>query len=185
MFRTALRSIRPVLLLMIAATGLSGCGLLFPGGWPPVDEGMPEEIGRYTSGSATMTLSGGMEERVTLELVPGSNAMTQIGTQLQWRTQGWALALSGYWDEPGVTFGSWGSLQVDRLTADAHWQTSDWEGRCDVDFEELDESSASGTASCQGLLWLDALMGPIGFGMPTTIEGTEPVDIEIVFEARP
>lgn len=192
MHRTAAaRSTRPVLLLVIAATLLSGCGLLYPG-WPPrpIEGGMPEEIGRYTSGSATMTLSGGMDERVTLELVEGSNAMTQMGAQLHWRTTGWALTLSGYSDEPDIPFGpigSFGSLQIDRLTSEAHWQTIDWDGRCDVEFERLDESGASGTASCQGLLWMDAIMGPIDFDAigPPTIEGAEPIDVEIVFDALP
>ncbi len=39
----AAHSIRPLLLLVVSATLLSGCGLLYPG-WPlgPVDEGMPK-----------------------------------------------------------------------------------------------------------------------------------------------
>ncbi len=187
MFATAaMRPTRLLLLLVVAAIWLSGCSLLYPGSWAPVDEGTPQEVGRYTSGSATMTLSGGMDEEVSLELVAGSNTMTQLGTQLQWRTQGWVLALSGYTEEPETTFGSLGSLQIDRLSVATHWQANDWERRCDVDFDQLDESAVSGTASCQGLVWMDAVMGPMDFdtSAPDGIEDAEPIDVEIVFEAR-
>jgi hypothetical protein len=53
-----------------------------------------------------------------------------------------------------------------------------------VDLAEVDETEVTGTATCRGLRWADGLVAP-GIGEPVFIEGQEPFDAEITFEARP
>jgi hypothetical protein len=186
-----MRVIGTVLMTILVAATVSGCGLLYPGGpgWSDfgpgdVDEGMPRTIAEYERGTATLVLTGGTAERVELTLVAGSSLSDFMGSQLYWvNTAGWGLGLMGYGQEPSG-FGSSGMLQIDRAIR-GHWTAGDSMGICDVTIERSDERAFRGRATCDGLRWTDAMGGMFGMHPPRVIEGQEPFDAEIVFEALP
>ena len=179
------------LAILVCGLLVSACGLLYPDGygWPffgPVDpeDGMPETIATYDEGTATLVLSGGIDERVELVLVPGSSLTTHIGSQLYWTNpDGWGLGLIGYGEVPGA-FGPAGTLQIDRAIR-GHWVAADYMGVCDVSIERSDERAFRGRATCDSLRWTDAMAGMFSMAGPRIVEGQEPFDAEIIFEALP
>ncbi len=185
------RGVAAALLTLLVGAIVSGCGLLYPDGpgWSyfgpgEIDEGMPRTIAEYERGTATLVLSDGTEERVELTLAPHSSLMSVMGSQLYWTNDdGWGLGLMGYGQDTGG-FGPSGMLQIDRAIR-GHWTAGDYMGICDVTIERSDEQAFRGRASCDALRWTDAMGGMFGMRGPQVIEGQEPFDAEIVFEALP
>ena len=145
---------------------------------------MPEPIAEYQRGTATVTLTGGTEEVVELRLTPGGSMTSFVGSQLYWRNDdGWGLGLIGYGEQAGG-FGPAGSLQIDRAIR-GHWSAQDFMGVCDVDIEQMDDKAFRGTAACDGMRWTDAMTGMFAMEGPQVIDGEDPFDAEIRFEALP
>ena len=168
----------------IAAVALAGCSLFFPGytdfeELPEPDEN-PAVV--YTRGSATIEVDGAT---ATLdEVSDGSGEWTDFGASVTWRGGDWVLQLSGASGEGfGGSFGFDGYLTVHRIGEGRHWMTLD-PSRCIVTVERLDKDGLAGSATCRGLEWVDAISSEFVYE-PPTIEGEDPFDAEITFEAGP
>ena len=171
--------LRVAVLASLAVPLLAGCSLL---GFPPylVDEEFPEPSGlaTYTAGSATITLDDGTVIDLD-EVGRHSTLNTVTGTSVRWRSpDGWSLGLQGVAGDEA--WGSFEMLQLDRIFDGNHWTTWDT-GSCDIDMEHADEKRVAGTATCNGLTWMDALEQPT-FDMPEPLDEPE-FDAEITFEA--
>jgi hypothetical protein len=182
------RRVRGLAALTAAAlVGLvaGGCGLLFGTGFGGFDPELMSSspIATFTDGSATIAISGG--ETITLDEVGrGSRIDSMFGSEVQWsNADGWSLRLSGAGADFGPgTLESTAFVTIDRISGGEHWSTFD-PGRCIVEVEVADETGLSGTATCRGLTWYDALI-PLGPMAPSEVDEPE-FDAEITFEATP
>lgn len=111
-----------------------------------------------------------------------------IGANVTWRNDaGWGLSLLAF---DGAAFGgpssAGGDVTIQRVSGLDFWTTSAWD-RCIVDVDELSEAGVTGSATCRGLRWVDGMSGfgaVGGPGEPAYIEGQEPFDAELTFEAH-
>jgi hypothetical protein len=189
--------------LALSALILSGCELLlggmFGGGAFPGDPDggfpTPSLQATFTSGTATIVITrAGVSgsETVTLDrLAPGATLTSMVGANASWRNDdGWALAVMAF--EPGQFGGPGaigGDLSMQRVSGTNSWTTADFTAapRCIVEIAELSVSGLTGSASCRGLRWIDALSGPGGFSgsdTPVYVEGQDPFDAEVTFAAH-
>ena len=194
----------PRLLLTCIALIAGGCFLPNFGSFADFsDEGLfPSVLATYTQGSATLQITrGASTESVVLDRIGrGSQTASLVGTTVTWRNdQGWILAVNAYDFESGFNgFGPRPSGAVEdeshsgdvsiQLIADHEFWRADSYGssgnRCIVDIEEADEAEVRGAATCRGLRWTDGTVVQLN-PEAVLIEGQDPFDAEISFEARP
>ena len=187
---------------------LTGVALLFAGCFLPnlgnfadfADEGpFPSVLATYIRGSATLAITrAGTTETIALNQVGrGSQAASLVGMNVSWRNEdGWILQVNAY--DISSVFGPRPSGESEsesysgdvsiQLIADHEFWRADSYGaagnRCIVDIEEADETEVRGSATCRGLRWTDGTVVPLN-PEPVLIEGQEPFDAEITFEATP
>ena len=181
------RAIAAVTAAAFIALVAGGCSLLLGGGFSPFDPEVmmsSSPLAEYAEGSATIEIADG--ETITLDQVgAGSRIDSLFGSEVQWSNgDGWSLRVSGAGADYGPgTLESTAYLTIDRISGSQHWSTFD-PGRCIVDVEVADASGFSGTATCRGLTWFDAMMGPLAPVEPSEVDEPE-FDAEITFEATP
>ncbi|MEX2548436.1 MAG: hypothetical protein WD830_11730 [Chloroflexota bacterium] len=185
--------------------GLLAGGCFFPnfGAFGDEEFPLPTVLATYTTGSARLHVSqsseqGGSGEVVILDRVGQGSALNSLtGATVSWRNDdGWLLQLTVY--EFGLPFlpvptgapedeSYSADVTVQRIIANEFW-TARGVGpsgnRCIVDVAESSETVVRGSATCRGLRWQDGTV-PDPFGDPIYIEGQEPFEAEITFEATP
>ena len=176
-----------VLAVGLIVTQVSGCSLLdlFLGGGPdPLDPGepfpFPSAEAPLTTCTATIDMNG---ETVLLDdLLTGSGA-SEFGYTVTWENDdGWYLQLEGFGDGLGLPAGG-AYLTLHRISDNDHLVILD-PSRC-VTTVDTTGDAITGSATCRGLQWSDffaSYSGSIG-GFPKPIEGMDPFDAEITFEA--
>jgi hypothetical protein len=164
---------------------------------------LPTILATYATGSAHMTITqGGVSTEVELGVVgPGSNLDGMIGASANWRNaDGWVLQTTayefGFLPEPFASAGPdtadnsesySGDVVLQRVVDQQVWRADTYATsgpRCIVDIEEASQSELTGGATCRGMRWVDGFAGP-SILSPVFIDGQEPFDAEITFEARP
>ena len=184
------RGLAAIATASIVALVAGGCSLLFGGdfGAFPMDPELMSSspLASYAEGSATIAIAGG--DTITLDDVdPESKIDSLFGSDVHWsNADGWHLRING----AGMNLGGPDSgiegtafLTIDRINDGTHWSTFD-PSRCIVDVDDADETGLRGTATCKGLTWFDAMMGPLGPMEPSKVDEPE-FDAEITFEATP
>jgi len=180
---------------------LSGCDLLYAGLYPGLypDQGpLPDpELGPavvYDSGLATLEITRReASETVTLDEVgPNSMLDSYMGAMVSWRNDsGWIVRVNAYnFADPGMgSFpgGTSTDVTVERIDGHDHWMAGSYTAApgnsCVVDVWEMSETLVSGRANCRNLRWTDSLAG---YGLePVYIDGQDPFDITVTFEAKP
>jgi hypothetical protein len=176
-------------LLAVAAivTQVGGCSvlnLLLGGGPEPFDPDepfpFPTAEATFSTGSATIELEG---ETVVLDEVLEDSGLGEFGFTVTWENDdGWYLQLSGFADE--LDFPGGGAyLSLHRLQDNEHLVIVD-PSRCVTTIDASGEDGVTGSATCRGLQWTDFFASyPLAGGFPKPIEGQEPFDAEITFEA--
>jgi hypothetical protein len=167
---------------------------------------VPTVLAVYTQGTATLEIKqGDTTQTINLTRVAaGSQLSTFSGGIVTWRSDdGWGLqvttidmsmpfgnpATPSAGASPGPTAAPYLMELAVMLIADHEfWRASgnygDSGNRCIVDLAEFSEVRVSGTATCRGLKWYDGTSAPMPIDQPY-IEGQEPFDAEITFEATP
>jgi hypothetical protein len=168
-------------LVVVATVIAGGCQYLL--GIDPNDPGFtePAPVEAYHGGRATVTV--GSEPAIVLdELTMPGTFDAAWGAEASFRNaDGWYVRVSGATTGGGI-LGEIAYLQIDRIVDSQHWTTWD-PSRCIVTIEAVDEKVLRGKASCKGLRWSDALgLGGVSIE-PTYIDGQDPFDAEITFEA--
>ncbi len=149
-------------------------GSFDPGGFP-----MPSPIATFTEGSATLTIDG---KTTMLDQLSGfAGAYDEFGTEVGW-TDGSGTYVR-FFGSGDPAFGpDQGFITIDRVVDGQHWTSSDpW--ICQVELDQGDSTGVAGTATCNGLHWMDAISG--GDFIPTPNESGPAVDAEITFSATP
>ena len=138
---------------------------------------MPPPLATYTKGAATVTIDG---RTTAMDSLNGKAAIYQdLGAEVGW-TDGAGLYLRFY-GEPGSPYGD-GFVLLDRVVDGKHWTTADPVG-CKVTTAETAAKELSGTASCHGLRWADAIgSGPLQSAL---VAGEPAFDAEVTFQATP
>ena len=149
----------------------------------PDDFALPKPLATYVEGEATIAIDGAPE--VSLGTVSSGALLDDLyGSEATWtNADGWYVRIMGASNSPGM-FGFGGSLTLDRVVDGAHWTTFD-PGRCILTIETADAKGLRGRATCKDLRWSDALGGSFSSLEPDYIEGQDPFDAEVTFEARP
>jgi hypothetical protein len=166
---------------MFGATGAYPVDPLDPGDFGSFDPDgfpMPSPMATFTTGSATLTIDG---ETTTLDQLSGfAGAYDEFGTEVGW-TDG-AGTYVRFFGSGDAAFGDEGFVTIDRIRDGQH-RTSNDPWVCEVELDKSDSTGVAGTASCDGMHWMDALGG--GFVDPTSIEVGPAFDAEIAFSATP
>jgi hypothetical protein len=171
-----------IVCLVLGSAVLVGCGLFFPPFGMPGDA-FPSAAGTYTRGKATITITTGTRQVITLDRVsPGPHLYTEYGAEVRWlNDDGWALGLMAptTGDAPPAT------IWIDRIVGKSHLTTQSMgmETRCIVDVTKVDASRVSGKATCKGLRWTDVLAGGMFLRSAPPVANEPPFDAEIAFEA--
>jgi hypothetical protein len=171
----------------LAAGVVADCGLFFPS-FGMSGDAFPSAAATYTRGKATVTiLTSGRRQLITLDRVsPGPHLYTEFGAEVRWlNDDGWALAL--FAPAQGTPFGGPPStVWIDHVAGNLHLTTQTFaENRCIIDVTKVDATAISGTATCKGLRWTDALASTTFLNTPQPVASEPPFDAEIVFEASP
>ena len=181
---------------------LSGCQYLFgaagfgPGSFPgpggsfdPGDFGsfdpnepafsLPPPLATYTTGSATVTIDG---TATTLGKLTGTAATyADFGTEVTWTDgAGLYLRFAGAPAFAGLPDSAY--VVIDRIADGKHWTSSN-PTACPVTVSKSNASGLSGSATCKGLRWMDALSA-MSLD-PTPIAGEPAFDVAVTFEAAP
>jgi hypothetical protein len=168
-------------------TQVGGCSvldLLLGVGPEPFDPGepfpFPTAEATFSTGSATLELDG---ETVVLDEVLEDSGLGEFGFTVTWENDdGWYLQLSGFPDE--LDFPGGGAyLSLHRLQDNEHLVVVD-PSRCVTTIDASGADGVTGTATCRGLEWTDFFASYPLSGVPKPIEGQEPFDAEISFEAN-
>ena len=200
---------RSRLVVGLTAVLLSGCMLPSFSAFPPGIDPIPTKLATYSAGSASIELTqSGTTETITLVSVgPGSTLNSLSGATVSWRNEdGWILLVTAYDLAAFSAFGRrpsaqptresgsgpenqsyFGEVTVERIDGHEFWQANGsgaTGNRCIVDVTDVGPELISGKATCRGLRWSDGAV-PLGIGDPVFIEGQDPFDAEITFEARP
>ena len=177
------RGLVRLLLGLGAASIVSGCAWLYGWGAFPMPEPSPGKPATYVSGQATLKI--GTAPAIDLpDLTEGGTMVADYGVNATFRNaEGWYLRIMGA--AQGSPMYSPAFLSLDRVVGNEHWTTYD-PSRCTVTVTKADETGLTGSASCKGLRWSDALRSGIGSSFePPYIEGEPAFDAEITFEAKP
>lgn len=183
-----MRGLAHVLAVAALVSGISGCSLLdlLLADAPPFDPDepfpFPTAEATFSTGTATIEVAGG-ETLVLRELAGEATVQPDFGINVRWTDgEGWYLALFALPDLGG--FPSSQYLTFDWIADGRHWTIMD-PGRCVTTLEQADARGVSGTATCRGLQWTDALGAFAGgMGIPQPVPGVEPFDAELTFEAH-
>jgi hypothetical protein len=197
-------------ILMAIAIVLTGClgsfGDFGDFGFDEDDFPMPTVLAVYSQGSATVEVKqGDTTQTIGLTRVAaGSQLMSIAGGNVTWRNDdGWGLQITtidmsmdfgprpspSAGTSPGPTTAPYlAELAVIRIADHDFWRASgngaQSGNRCIVDLTEASASRVAGTATCRGLRWYDGTTSPMLFDQ-IYIEGQDPFDAEITFEATP
>lgn len=166
----------------------------------------PTVLAVYSQGSATLVIKhGDTTETINLTRVAaGSQLMSIAGGNVTWRNDdGWGLQITtldmsmdfgtrpspSAGASPGPTAAPYlAELAVIRIADHDFWRASgngaESGNRCIVDLAEASAARVAGTATCRGLKWYDGTASPMIFDQ-IYIEGEDPFDAEITFEATP
>jgi hypothetical protein len=177
------------LAVVLLVTGLSSCSLLdllfgvspdpFPSFDPDDPLPFPTAEAIFSEGTATIELEG---ETIVLDEILDDSSYSELGYSVTWTNgEGWFLVLAGYGESMG--FPDSGYLTLHRIEGDQHLMVLD-PARCLLDTEGAEEDGVSGTATCRGLQWTDFFSSYSTFGFPKPVEGLDPFDAEITYEAR-
>lgn len=183
---------RPGLVALGLAVALVGSGCQYLLGYDPYalpqdwaeEFADPSPIATFESGSATIVIDGGATITLPQLTIPGAIYESYGGRVTFTNDDGWYLQVMDLSSGPFAGMNPSAYISVDRIVDGSHWSTVDT-SRCIVDLETADETGILGSATCKGLRWSDLLaMDYYGFE-PTYIEGEDPFDAEITFEAVP
>ena len=174
-----------VLAVGLVVTQLSGCSLLdlLFGVPPPFDPDEPFPFptveASFSTGSATLELDG---ETIVLDQLSGEAGISdEMGFNVRWTDgAGRYLSIFGTPAFPGLPSSEY--LTLDWLQEDRHWVIVDTM-RCVTTIDQADEDALRGSATCRGLEWGDYFDMSSISGLPKPIDGQEPFDAEITFEA--
>lgn len=176
---------------------ISGCDLLYAGLYPDLGPFPEPELGPtvvYDSGLATIDFTqGDATQTLTLDEVgPNSMLDSYMGAAVTWRNDaGWIVRINAYdfvdpsvGNLPGIPSAD---VTVERIDGHEHWTAGTYTAApgnsCIVDVWEMSETVVSGRANCRKLRWTDSAAG---YGLePVYIEGQDPFDITVTFEAKP
>ena len=190
---------RAAVVWLLAAVVVAG-GCVFPdfgafGGFSDDEIPMPSVLAVFADGSASLEITqAGASQTVSLDSVGrGSQIDSLTGSTINWRNgDGWVLVVTAY-DFGGGIFGAResaefpGDVTIERIQGGEFWRADSYGpsgNRCIVDVAEASETVVRGTATCRALTWTDGVIPPFNLN-PVLIEGQEPFDAEITFEARP
>jgi hypothetical protein len=166
-----------VLALAYAAVPLlAGCAFLDD---PAFDDGFGAPLATYVTGRATLEIDG---RTIVLDrLSAGPHLIQGAGADVYWyNEEGWGLRLSAF-DMLGAGATN---ISIDRVRT-TYWSADGYED-CLVKVETADETGVKGSATCDGLRWVDRLRGASSWGEgPGYVEGEPAFDATVVFEARP
>jgi hypothetical protein len=159
--------------------------LFFPFGMGEGEGAFPSAAATYTRGKATITITSGDRQVVTLHRVsPGPHLYTEFGGEVRWlNDDGWALALTAPTVREAIVSPP-ATITLDHIVGKSHLSTAQVEQRCIVDVDVIDATRVAGKATCKGLRWVDVLASSY-LRPPTEVAGPPPFDAEIVFEATP
>ena len=194
-------------LVLAGCLGFGGFGDF--GSFDEFDDGdfpMPTVLAVYSRGSATLEIKqGDATQTINLTRVAdGSQLATFSGGTVTWRSDdGWGLQIMTFdmafpfepgarpsaGATPGPTAAPYLSeLAVIRIADHDFWRASslgvESGNRCIVDLTEASATRVAGTATCRGLKWYDGTASPMTF-QQVYIDGQDPFDAEITFEATP
>jgi hypothetical protein len=194
----------PRVLFAAVAFVFAGCFLPNFGSFADFDEEglFSSVLATYTTGTATLQITrGATAETIVLDrLGRGSQTASLMGSSVTWRNdQGWILAVNAY--DYGGGLGPFaprpseaaqddsysGDVSIELIADHEFWRADSYGpsgNRCIVDIEEADESAVRGSATCRGLRWTDGTAVPLN-PEALLIEGQDPFDAEITFEATP
>ncbi|HEY7590785.1 MAG TPA: hypothetical protein VH723_07315 [Candidatus Limnocylindrales bacterium] len=169
--------------LLLVPAVVAGCGFLFP--FSDEEFAPPSPLATYRTGTATLTLEDG--SRIVLDRInAGPHVWSSFGTEVRWfgtdAADGWNFKINGAgMDTPFPS----ALATFDRVAGGQHWTTL-FSDACDLDVEKADKTGIRGTASCEGLRWVDALDGySMGLNTPSPVEGQPRFDVTVTFEASP
>jgi hypothetical protein len=184
--------------LVAIAVLATGCtyGLPILGGFD--DEiPVPSIVGTYSQGSASLVNTrDGATETIALDRVgPGSQLTSDFGGSASWRnSSGWVLQVSAFdmsYAAPdtfeSAAGGYSGDVVLQLINGTDVWRAdsfADAGNRCIVDLNSVTATVLAGTATCRGLRWVDGLAA-VPLMNQVFIEGQQPFDADITFEARP
>jgi hypothetical protein len=173
--------------------GLTGGPMVLPGGsfdpgaFGSFDPGafgsIPPPDATYKTGSATVKIDGTSSTYGTL--AGPASLMADFGANAIW-TDGkghYVQVVGAKTGNPLVDSGA-AFVQVEQIVDDHHWTSGDASG-CTVDVTSADKTRFSGTASCKGLRWSDAIAPFDASGNPAFVAGEAPFDLEVTFQATP
>jgi hypothetical protein len=180
-----------LLLLVALASLLTGCDLLYYSLYPPTDPWDPTETpitSSYEEGAASLDFDEGTLVVALDGLAPGSRYDSLMGASVGWKDDaGWSLTVMAY--DPS-TFGGFpgpgGTVTIGRVEGHEYWVAGGYydESRCIVTVDEITESLVRGTARCDRLRWTDGTTQSVSLMAPVYVEGQEPFDVHITFEAE-
>jgi hypothetical protein len=199
-----LRALRVAAALAVLPLILSGCDVLLAGlyGMDPFGDPFadpfadPSVVTTYDSGTTTIEFTqGGETQTITLDQVAANSQLDSLyGATVNWENDdGWSTSVTAYdtaqfgdgMGMPGVIAGD---VTISLINGHDYWMagsyTSSAGHSCIVDVWEMSETKFSGRANCRELQWTDGVAPYNGSG-PAYIEGEEPFDVSITFEATP
>ena len=170
---------RRILVLALAiglVPALAGCDLL---GVPAFDEeGFGEPLATYATGSASLVIDG--ETIVLDQLSRGPHLYDGFGADVYWfNDDGWGLRLTSY--DAGLM--GVGDITIDRVRT-TYWSASGYDD-CILELDLVDETGVRGSATCDGLRWVDQLRGGGWSGGPPYVDGEPAFDATVEFSAAP
>jgi hypothetical protein len=170
------RLLLPLLLLTGLLPSLAACDLL---GAPPIDEDFGVALATYATGRATIEI--GDEANVLDQVSPGPHLYEDMDGDVYWfNDDGWGLRLTSF----GAGLMSSNDVTIDRVRT-TYWSAPGY-GDCIVDVETFDATGVRGTATCDGLRWIDQLRGGMTWTEgPRYVDGEPAFDATITFEAAP
>ena len=158
-------------------------GSFDPGVFGSFDPSSVPPVATYRTGSATVKMGG---SSMTLDQLsaPGSY-MEYYGGNAIW-TDGAGNYLQVFGGRAGATTLETGGafLSIERIADSKHLTAADV-GSCKVTVRVADKTGFSGSASCKGMHWSDAIAPLDRVGNPVYVGDLPAFDAEITFAAAP
>lgn len=183
---------RPGLIALGLAVAFVGGGCQYLLGYDPYgplpedwEEGLedPEALARYEVGTATIAIDGGLTIELPRLASPGAVYELLDGSATFTNDDGWYLQVFDAGTDLGYPSSAY--LQLDRIVGTSHWTAWD-PSRCIVTMDVVDATAMRGRATCERVRWSDYFSSMSYYALePESIEGEEPFDAEITFEALP